>query len=71
MAEADRERIGKIYLGRDWRAIARGGSKHWYAVSNADSELAAAGQVLKACHDVDQQCTLHTIGNFRVAERRD
>ena len=25
MTEADKERIGKIYLGKDWRAIARGG----------------------------------------------
>jgi hypothetical protein len=69
MSEADKERIGKIYIGKDWRAIARGNSKHWYAVSNMDSELAAAGEALKACRDMDQDCTLHAIGNFRVGDR--
>lgn len=71
MADADKERIGKIYIGKDWRAIARGGSKRWYAVANADSEAAAAEQVLKACRDVEQECTLHAIGSFRVGDRKD
>ncbi len=71
MTEADKERIGQIYIGKGWRAVAKGGSKNWYAVSNMDSELAAVDQVLKACRRADQKCSLYAIGNFRVGERRD
>jgi adenylate cyclase len=71
MTEADKQRIGEIYVGKDWRALAKGGSKKWYAVGNAMSEQAAVAQVLKACRNVEPKCTLHAIGNFRVGMRRD
>ena len=39
MTEADKQQIGPIYAGKDWRALARGGSKRWYAVSDTESEF--------------------------------
>jgi class 3 adenylate cyclase len=68
MSEADKERIGQIYGGKDWRALARGASKQWYAVNEMESETAAVDAVLKACHAVEQDCKLWAIGNFRVVE---
>ena len=53
MTDADRDRIEAIYAGKDWRAIARGGSRRFYAVSAAASETAAVEQALKACHGAD------------------
>ncbi len=70
MSEADKERIGKIYGAKDWRALARGGSKQWYAVSAMASEAAAADAVLAACHASERDCTLWAISNFRVAAKR-
>jgi len=67
MSVADKERIGQIYQGKDWRALARGGSKKWYAVQQMESETAAVDQVLKLCHNSEQDCRLWAIGNFRVA----
>jgi hypothetical protein len=61
MTEADKERIGQIYIDKGWRAVAKGGSNNWYAVSNMDSELAAVGQVLEACRRADQKCSLYAI----------
>jgi len=69
MSDADKQRIARIYGGRDWRALAKGGSNGWYAVGDMESETAAADAVLKACHDVEPQCALRAIGNFRVDER--
>ncbi len=69
MSDADKERIGAIYGGKDWRALARGGSGRWYAVSAADSEMAAAEQALASCHQAEAKCQLHAIGNFRVDKR--
>jgi class 3 adenylate cyclase len=68
MSEADKVRIGQIYGGKDWRAMARGASKQWYAVNQMESETAAVDAVLKACHAVEQDCKLWAIGNFRVVE---
>ena len=70
MSEADKARIGKIYSAKDWRALARGGSKQWYAVSDMASETAAADAVLNACHASERDCTLWAVSNFRVADKR-
>ena len=69
MTQADKQRIGQIYGGKDWRALARGDSRQWYAVSGLDSETAAADEALKACRKTETTCTLHAVGNFRVGER--
>jgi DNA-binding winged helix-turn-helix (wHTH) protein len=69
MSEAERQRVAEIYAGKDWRALAKGGSGHWYAVSGLADEIAAADAALKACHDAESDCTLHAIGNFRVGEK--
>jgi adenylate cyclase len=66
MSDAERERIGKIYAGKDWRALAKGGSGRWYAVSAAESEAAAADRVLEDCRKAAPRCELRAIGNFRV-----
>jgi hypothetical protein len=66
ISEADRQRIGQIYSGKDWRALAKGGASHWYAVKDAESEAAAVDRVLEDCRKVDPECTLRAIGNFRV-----
>jgi len=66
MSAADKERIGQIYAGKDWRALARGGSGRWYAVSGAESETAAADRALADCRQREARCQLHAIGNFRV-----
>ena len=70
MSEADKARIGKIYSAKDWRALARGGSKQWYAVSEMASETAATDAVLNACHASERDCTLWAVSNFRVADKR-
>ena len=69
MSEADKARIGKIYDGKDWRALAKGGSGRWYAVNAAESEMAAADRVLGDCRQAETQCHLRAIGNFRVDKR--
>ena len=69
MGEADKERIAKIYGGKDWRALAKGGSGRWYAVNAAESETAAADRVMEDCRRAETQCELRAIGNFRVDKR--
>jgi hypothetical protein len=69
MSDADKQRIAGIYGGKDWRALAKGGSNGWYAVGDMESETAAAVSALKACRAVEPQCTLRAIGNFRVEEK--
>jgi len=66
MSDAEKERIGKIYAGKDWRALAKGGSGRWYAVSAAESETAAVNRVLEDCRQAEARCQLRAIGNFRV-----
>jgi len=61
-----KERIGRIYQGPEWRALAKGGSS-WHAVASAPSEAAAIEEALKACRQSDADCRLYAIGNFRVA----
>ena len=68
MSDPDKARIGQIYGGADWRALARGASKQWYAVNQMASEAAAVDAALKACHAAEPDCKLWAIGNFRVAE---
>ena len=69
MSEADKQRIGEIYGGKDWRALAKGGSGRWYAVNAAESEMAAADRVLEECRQAESECHLRAIGNFRVDKR--
>jgi len=69
MSDPDKERIGKIYGGKDWRALAKGGSGRWYAVNAAESEMAAADRVLQDCRQTETQCQLRAIGNFRIDRR--
>jgi hypothetical protein len=70
MSDADRHAIGQIYAGRDWRALVRGGTGHWYAVSARDSETAAIEDGLQACRVAERDCALRAVGNFRVEEAR-
>jgi DNA-binding winged helix-turn-helix (wHTH) protein len=65
----DRERIGRIYRGPEWRALAKGKSGSWHAVAAAPSEADAIDTALKACSQADSECRLYAIGNFRVAEQ--
>jgi class 3 adenylate cyclase len=69
MSETDRERIAKIYGGKDWRALAKGASGRWYAVSAVESEIAAAERVLEDCRRTEVECQLRAIGNFRIDRR--
>lgn len=68
MSAADKERIGRIYAGSDWRALAKGGSGRWYAIAAAESETAAVDRVLADCRQAEPQCELRAIGNFRVGK---
>ncbi|HML12160.1 MAG TPA: adenylate/guanylate cyclase domain-containing protein [Xanthobacteraceae bacterium] len=70
MSDSDRREVGKIYAGRDWRALVRGGSHRWYAVSDMDSERAAVDGALHACRAAERDCSLQAVGNFRVEEPR-
>jgi DNA-binding winged helix-turn-helix (wHTH) protein len=65
----DRTRIGRIYQGPEWRALAKGKGGSWHAVAAAPSETAAVESALKSCSQADSDCRLYAIGNFRVAER--
>jgi class 3 adenylate cyclase len=69
MSEGDRREVAKIYAGRDWRALVRGASQRWYAVSDMDSETAAVEGAFRACRAAEADCSLHAVGNFRVEER--
>ncbi len=69
MSETDRQGIAKIYAEKDWRALARGKSGHWYAVNGRETEAAAADEALKMCREAEQECAMHAIGNWRVGER--
>jgi DNA-binding winged helix-turn-helix (wHTH) protein len=64
----DRERIAKIYQGKEWRALARGKAGSWHAVAAAPSEAAAVEAVLSLCAQADDDCRLYAIGNFRTVE---
>lgn len=64
----DKERIGRIYQGHEWRALARGKKGTWHAVAGAPSEAAAIEGALRSCSQADNVCQLYAIGNFRVAE---
>ena len=64
---SDKERIGRIYQGPEWRALAKGKNGSWHAVAAAPSEAAAIESALKSCSQADTECRLYAIGNFRVA----
>lgn len=63
----EKARIGLIYRGADWRALATGKNGSWHAVADAPSEAAAIEIALNSCARADAQCRLYAIGNFRVA----
>jgi hypothetical protein len=63
----ERKRIGRIYQGPEWRALARGKSGSWHAVAAAPSEAAAIESALESCSRADIECRLYAIGNFHVA----
>ena len=69
MSETDKERIATIYDGKDWRALAKGGSGRWYAVNAAASDAVAVDSVLQDCRKAEMDCQLRAIGNFRVDRR--
>jgi class 3 adenylate cyclase len=69
MSESDKERIANIYGGKDWRALAKGASGRWYAVSAVESEIAAAERVLQDCRRSEAECQLRALGNFRIDRR--
>jgi adenylate cyclase len=70
MTDTDRERIARIYAAKDWRALARGNSKAWYAVAGKASETDAVNDVMKDCQQSEStKCSLHAIGNFRVGDK--
>ncbi len=69
MSDADKQRIGQIYSGKDWRALVKGGASHWYAVKDTESESAAVDAALAACRQVEPDCKLRAIGNFRVDDK--
>jgi DNA-binding winged helix-turn-helix (wHTH) protein len=66
--DAEKERIARLYQGRDWRALARGDSGSWHAIADAPSEADAIKAVLQACEQADSGCQLYAIGNFVVAD---
>lgn len=66
--QTEKERIARVYQGREWRALARGGSGSWHAIADAPSEAAAIQAVLQACEQADSECQLYAIGNFVVAD---
>jgi DNA-binding winged helix-turn-helix (wHTH) protein len=65
LTDDDRNRIGRIYQGAEWRALARG-ENSWHAVAAAASEQAAIETAMKSCAQSDRKCRLYAIGNFRV-----
>ena len=68
LPDAEKERIAKIYQGREWRALARGETGSWHAIADAPSEEAAVAAALEACAQTDGKCRLFAIGNFVVAD---
>ena len=66
MSEQDKQRIGRIYQGPEWRALARGRDQNWHAVAGAASEAAAVDGALRSCREHNPDCRLYAIGNFLV-----
>src|SRR5215510_5567945 len=64
----DKQRVGQIYRGSEWRALARGQSGAWYPAARLASEAAAVQAALAACGKSEQRCRVHAIGDFRVAD---
>jgi DNA-binding winged helix-turn-helix (wHTH) protein len=63
-----RQRIGLIYQGKPWRAVARGHNETWHAVAGAASEAAAIDAALQICAQADSDCRPFAVGNWRVAD---
>ncbi len=66
---ADRDRLEKVYLGDNWRAIAKGEHGTWEAVAGMPSEAGAIGSVLELCARSGDTCRLFAIGNFLVEDQ--
>src|SRR5262249_25464561 len=64
----DKQRIGQIYQGRDWRALARGQDGGWYPTSAHSSEAAAVEAALTSCANSDRECRIYAISNFLVSD---
>jgi DNA-binding winged helix-turn-helix (wHTH) protein len=62
----DKERIARVYQGREWWALARGKRGSWHAVAAAPSEAAATETALTSCSQADTECRVYAVGNFRV-----
>jgi class 3 adenylate cyclase len=69
MSADDKQRLAPIYGQKDWRALARGKPGRWYAVGGIDTEEHAADKAMDACRQIEPECVLHAIGNFRVDGR--
>ena len=68
ISAGDKQRIGQIYRGSEWRALARGQSGAWYPAARLPSEAAAVQAALAACGKSEQGCRIHAVGDFRVAD---
>ncbi len=68
MSEEDKRRVGLVYGQKEWRALARGKRGGWYPVANASSEFEAIEGALGSCARQENECRLHAVGNFRVAD---
>jgi len=64
----DRDRLVKVYLGDNWRAIARGEKGTWEAVAGKATESEAASSALDLCGRNGDKCRIYAIGNFLVDE---
>ena len=68
MSEEDKRRVGLAYGQKEWRALARGKRGGWYPVANASSEFDAIERALGSCAQQENECRLHAVSNFRVAD---
>ena len=68
MSEEDKRRVGLVYGQKEWRALARGKRGGWYPVAEASSEFDAIERALGSCAQQENECRLHAVSNFRVAD---
>jgi adenylate cyclase len=64
----ERDRLEKVYQGKNWRAIASGQRGTWEAVSEEDSENEAVSAAIQLCEKAGDICHIFAIGNFLVDE---
>jgi len=68
MSPEDKQRIAQVYQGPQWRALAQGRSGAWYPAVELPSEAAAVEAALTECRKSEQECRVHAIGDFYVAD---